>query len=119
MTIDQPVQLEILVVVAERIYQLLGYLQQPHKEEELQNRENRHVFVYLQLELLLDALDILPADQGDREETVSGECHHLGVHQRDRHPVVAPQEAAFRPKLIEFLRIRSIDLIERDFTPIN
>lgn len=105
MTIDQPVQLEVLVVVPEGIYQLFGHLQQSHKEEELQNRENGHVFVYFQLELLFDAFDVLPADQRDRKKTVSGECHNLGVHQWDRHPVVAPQETAFSPEFVKLLQI--------------
>lgn len=105
MTIDQPVQLKILVVVAEGIYQLFGYFQQSHKKEKLQNREDWHVLVYFQLELLFDAVDVLPADQRDRKETVSGECHNLGVHQWDRHPVVAPQETAFSPEFVKLLQI--------------
>ena len=80
MTINQPVQLEIFIIIAERIYQLFSYFQQSHKEEELQNCENGHVFIYFQLELFLDALDVLSTDYSDCEETVSGECHHLSIH---------------------------------------
>lgn len=103
-TIDQPIQLEVFIVIAEGIYQLLGYLQQSHEEEELQNCEDRKVLIYLQLEWLRAAVDILSADQGDPEETVSGERHHLSVHQGDRHPVVAPQKTALGAKLVEFLQ---------------
>lgn len=121
MTIDEPVQLKILIVVSEGIYQLFGYFQQSHKEKELQNRENGHVFIYFQLELFFYTVNVLSADQGDRKEAVSSECHHLSVHQWNRHPVVAPQEAAFGSKFAKFLQIRYAFVTENEkgITSIN
>ena len=89
MAIYEPVQLEVLVVVAEGIDQLLGHLEQAHVEEELEDGEDGNVEVdvdgdpsarhphVLPIVAHTKALDLLTTNEGEDEEEVGGKGHHL------------------------------------------
>ena len=89
MAVYQPVQLEVLVVVAEGIDQLLGHLEQAHVEEELEDGEDGNVEVdvdgdssarhphVLPIVAHTKALDLLTTNEGEDEEEVGGKGHHL------------------------------------------
>jgi hypothetical protein len=122
--VDQPVKFKVFVVVSEGIDQLLSYLEETHVEEELQHGEDWDVEVDVQWNSttwhsLVGAsdtitIDLLSPDDGEDEEEVGGEGDHLGVHHRDGHPVVAPEQAALCPeftKLLESIIHQSCQLI--------
>ena len=93
MAVYQPVQLEVLVVVAEGIDQLLGHLEQAHVEEELEDGEDGNVEVdvdgdpsarhphVLPIVAHTIALDLLTTNEGEDEEEVGGKGDHLGMEQ--------------------------------------
>ena len=110
MSVNQPVQLEVLVVVPEGIDQLLGHLQQPHVEEELEDGVHGEVEVNIQHHpaaghplVPLVTLYLLPTHDGEDKEEVGGEGDHLGVDHGDGDPVVAPQQPALGTELAKLL----------------
>ena len=87
MSIYQPVELEVFVVVSEGVDQLLGDLQQPHVEEELEHREDRDVEINVQGDpaaahglVHVESVDLLSADDGEDEEDVGRQGDHLAAH---------------------------------------
>ena len=119
MPVDEPVELEVLVVVAEGIDQLFGHLEQAHVEEELEDGEDGNVEVDVHGHAtgphegaLLHAVNLLPADHGEDEENVGGQGDDLGVHHGDGHPVVAPQQPALGSKFAKFLKRENVCLSE-------
>ena len=110
MSVNQPVQLEVLVVVSEGIDQLLGHLQQPHVEEELEDGVDWNVEINIKRQssaghplALAVTLQLLSTDDGEDEEHVGGEGDHLGVDHGDGDPVVAPQQPALGTELAKLL----------------
>ena len=89
MAIDEPVQLEVLVVVTERVDQLFRHLEQTHEEEELEDGEDGNVEVdvdgdpsachphVLPIVAHTKALDLLTTNEGEDEEEVGGKGDHL------------------------------------------
>lgn len=82
MTIDDPVELKVFVVIAERVDELLGNFQQSHVEEVLNDGECRNVEVELELPVddWIVGLHVLAAEQRRREKGVRGQRDDLSVH---------------------------------------
>ena len=89
MAVYQPVQLEVLVVVAEGVDELLGDLEEAHVEEELQDGEDGNVEVQVHREAAAphepvpgrvrpQVVDLLPPDHSENEEHVRRQGHDLG-----------------------------------------
>ena len=128
MTIDQPVEFKVFIIITKRIYQLFSNLEQTHIEKELENGENGNVEVDVKRNsvaghsfILAVTLKLLPSDDGEDEENVCCQCDylesivlkllylkeilHLCVDHGNRDPVIAPQEAAFGAELAKFLNL--------------
>ena len=111
MTIDEPIQLKVFIVVTKRIDQLFCYFQETHEEEELENGEDGDVEV--DVERNSSAwhpssfhsvwIQLLSPDDGEDEEDVGGQGDHLGVDHGDGDPVVAPEQAALCPEFTKLL----------------
>ena len=118
MAIDEPVQFKVLVVVTERVDQLFSHLEQTHEEEELEDGEDGNVEVDVERDPSAGhsairhrvRVQLLPADDGEDEEDVGGQGHHLGVDHGDGDPVVAPEQSALGSELTELLRREIINL---------
>merc|ERR1719367_1743161 len=100
-TINEPVQLKVFIVIPKRIDQLFCHFQQTHEEEELENGEDGNVQIDVERNPstwhpLTNNLRIqlLSADDGEDEEDVGGEGDDLGVDHGDGDPVIAPEQAA-------------------------
>ena len=110
MSVYQPIQLEILIVITEWIDELLGHFQKSHVEEELENCVDRKVEINVENYSVaghplvsMVALDLLSADNGEDEEEVGGEGDDLCVDHGDGDPVVAPQQPALGTELAKLL----------------
>ena len=91
MSVYQPVQLKVLVVVPKGVDELLGDLEEAHVEEELEDGEDGDVEVdvdgnpatghphILPAVAHTEALDLLAPDQGEDEEEVGGKGDHLRI----------------------------------------
>ena len=91
MSVYQPVQLKVLVVVPKGVDELLGDLEEAHVEEELEDGEDGDVEVdvdgnpatghphILPAVAHTEALDLLATDQGEDEEEVGGKGDHLRI----------------------------------------
>ncbi len=86
MSIYEPVELEVLVVIAEWVDELLRHLEQSHVEEELEHREDGYVQVnvhghpaaaHVAALVRLVVEHFLPPDHSEHEEQVRGKGHHL------------------------------------------
>ena len=94
MSVYQPVQLKVLVVVPKGVDELLGDLEEAHVEEELEDGEDGDVEVdvdgnpatghphILPAVAHTEALDLLATDQGEDEEEVGGKGDHLRIGSR-------------------------------------
>ena len=111
MSVDQPVELEILIVITEGVDKLFRYFQQSHVEEELEdgvdgkeeiNVENNPIAGHPLVSVI--AFNLLPADYGEDEEEIGGEGDHLGVDHGDGDPFIAPEQSTLRSELTELLR---------------
>ena len=98
MSVNQPVELKIFIIISKRINQLFSNLKQPHVEKELEDGEDGDVKVDVQWQpstrhplVLPIPLELLSADDGEDEEDVGGEGDHLSVDHGYGDPVVAPQ----------------------------
>ena len=91
MSVYQPVEFKVFVVVAEGVDQLLGDLEEAHVEEELEDGEDGdvevdvdgnspaghpHVFTVVSN---TKALNLLSTDEGEDEEEVGGKGDHLRI----------------------------------------
>ena len=113
MTVNQPVQLEIFIIVTKGVDELFGDLEKAHVEEKLKNGENGNVEINfnwhpatwhpLSLLVYTESFDLLSANDGEDEEEVGGEGDHLSVHHRYGHPVVAPQQPALGSEFTKLL----------------
>lgn len=79
-SVNQPVRLEVVVVLPKRVDQLLRDLQPPGVEEELQQGEDGNVQVQVVTRVALTRIQELTTDQTHQEETVNCQRHNL----RDR-----------------------------------
>ena len=98
MSVYQPIQLKILVIITEGVDQLLCNLQQSHVEEELEDRVDgkkeinvQHYSIAGHSLVSMISLNLLPSHYGEDEEEVGGEGDDLGVDHGDGDPVIAPQ----------------------------
>ena len=110
MSVDQPVQLKVFVVVTKGVDELFGNFEKAHEEEELKNGENGNVEIDVERNpaawhsLVLSIwFDLLSADDGEDEEDVGGEGDHLGVDHGYGHPVVAPQQPTLGSEFTKLL----------------
>ena len=92
-SVNQPVQLEILVVVTKGVDELLGNFEETHEEEELEDGEDGEVEVevdghpvgrvlvlpvpYGTHKTLVVVVQLLASDQTEDEEHIGGQGHHL------------------------------------------
>ena len=109
MSVDQPVELEILIVITEGIDQLFSHFQESHVEEELEDGVDGDVEVNIERDTTTGhsrsvVLYLLPANDGEDEEEVGGEGDDLCVDHGDGDPVVAPQQPALGTELAKLLR---------------
>ena len=112
-TVNQPIQLEIFIVITKRVDELLGDLEKAHVEKKLKNCENWNVEIdfdwhpaaWHPLSLLVNAVsfNLLSADDGEDEEKVGGEGDNLGVDHGYGHPVVAPKQPALGSEFTKLL----------------
>ena len=107
-SVDQPVELEILIVITEGIDQLFGNFQKSHVEEELEDGVDGDVEVNIERDTTTGhsrgvVLYLLSANDGEDEEEVGGEGDDLGVDHGDGDPVVAPEQSALGSELTELL----------------
>ena len=91
MSVYQPVEFKVFVVVPEGVDQLLCDLEEAHVEEELEDGEDGDVEVdvdgnspaghphILPAVAHTEALDLLAPDQGEDEEEVGGKGDHLRI----------------------------------------
>ena len=97
MSVYQPIKLEILIVITERIDELLSHFQQSHVEEELEDCVDGYVEVNVQRytttghSLSRIIFDLLSANDSEDEEEVGGEGDDLCVDHGDGDPIVAPE----------------------------
>ena len=117
-TIDEPVQLKVFIVVTKRIDQLFCHFQETHEEEELKNSEDGDVQIDVERNpsawhprsFHSVRIQLLPSDDREDEEDVGGEGDDLGVDHGDGDPVVAPEQSALGSELTELLRREIINL---------
>ena len=89
MSVYQPIKLEILIVITERIDELLSHFQQSHVEEELEDCVDGYVEVNVQRypttghSLTRIIFDLLSANDSEDEEEVGGEGDDLCVDHWD------------------------------------
>ena len=109
MPVDQPVELEIFIIVTERIDELFGNLEQTHVKEELKDGIDWNVKVNVQRHsptphvlALLHAVNLLSTNYSEHKKNISGQGDNLSVHHRNGHPVITPQQTAFRTKFTKF-----------------
>ena len=90
MSVYQPVEFKVFVVVPEWVDQLLGDLEEAHVEEELEDGEDGDVEVdvdgnsaaghpHILPVSHTKALNLLAADEGEDEEEVGGKSDHLRI----------------------------------------
>ena len=91
MSVYQPVEFKVFVVVSKWVDQLLGDLEEAHVEEELEDGEDGDVEVdvdgnpstrhphILPIVSHTKALNLLAADQGEDEEEVGSKGNHLRI----------------------------------------
>ena len=84
MSVNQPVELKIFIIISKRINQLFSNLEQTHVEEELEDGEDGDVKVNIQGNtvaghppVLVVPVYLLPPHDGEDEEEVGGQGHHL------------------------------------------
>ena len=117
MTIDEPVQLKVFIVVTKRIDQLFCHFQETHEEEELEDGEDGNV--QIDVERNPSAwhpcsfhsvwIQLLPPDDGEDEEDVGGEGDDLGVDHGDGDPVIAPEQAALCSEFTKLLEENAVN----------
>lgn len=103
--VDDPVHLEVVVVLAEGVDERLGHLEPAHVEEELERGEDRKVHVDAVEEAVGDLLLLGPLLRHDRrdEERVDGQGHHLRVDERNADRVVRDQVTGLAAKFIQLV----------------
>lgn len=104
MPVDQPVQFDVIVILAERIDQHFGHLQPAHVEDKLQYGEERKVQVGI---LVLSCSRVqarhhLAAHQRRHKVRVQHQRHDLRVDQRHAHRIVADKAAQASPNVGQF-----------------
>ena len=84
MSVNKPVEFKVLVIVPEGVDELLRHLEQAHVEEELEHSENRNVEINVERDAAAShrlmhvvVVNLLAADDGEDEEDVGGQGHHL------------------------------------------
>ena len=110
MSVYQPIQLEILIVIAEWIDELFCDLQESHVEEELEDGVDRKEEINVEDYpvaghplISVISLNLLSAHYREDEEEVGGEGDDLRVDHGDGDPVVAPEQPALGSELTELL----------------
>ena len=117
MTINEPVQLKILVIVTKWINQLFCDFEETHEEEELKDGEDGDVQIDVQWNpstrhtSSFDRIwvQLLSPDDGEDEEDVGGEGDDLGVDHGDRNPVIAPEQAALCSEFTKLLEENAVN----------
>ena len=117
MTINEPVQLKILVIVTKWIDQLFRDFEETHEEEELKDSEDGDVQIDVEWNpstrhtSSFDRIwvQLLSPDDGEDEEDVGGEGDHLGVDHGDRNPVIAPEQAALCSEFTKLLKENAVN----------
>ena len=86
MPVDQPVELEIFIIVTERIDELFGNLEQTHVKEELKDGIDWNVKVNVHghsptphVVALFDGVALLSTDYSEYEKDISGQGDDLCV----------------------------------------
>ncbi len=86
--VDQPVELEVFIVIAKGIDELFCDLEQAHVKEELEHGVNWNVEVNVHRHptaphvlALFQSVDLLPTNHGEDEEDISGQGHDLQSNQ--------------------------------------
>ena len=109
--VQQPVGFKSMSILSMMNFQNESNLEQAHVKKELEQCVNRDVEVNIHwhptrphVVASFESINFLSANHCENEEQIGCKCDDLGVHHRDGHPVIAPQESTFSSEFTELLR---------------